>query len=243
LGEVVWIARYTNSEGRRVVAKPAWNSYRGTFRLRRDAQRAIDEAYGLPDQIDTLGAYFKRWPLLHPRAPRTQKTNEHRVTRALPVEIDGRPLRDWPFNELRRRHVYALIDALLTKQGRSALGATHVVRALSVMTEDAITDDVAELNPFKGVSVRANDPRVRKRPRRIRAYSWSEMHAFARAATLHPRSRKPDPSRQQYEPMIRCFCDAGMRLGEVLPLHRDNLDGELFFVRRTAHEGEVQEGT
>ena len=95
---------------------------------------------------------------------RTQRTNEHRITRALGIEIDGVPLREWTYTDLRRRHVLALVDALLTDQGRSALGATHIIRALSVMTEDAITDEVADINPFKGVSVRANDPRVSKRP-------------------------------------------------------------------------------
>ena len=31
------------------------------------------------------------------------------------------------------------------------------------MAEDAITDEVADLNPFKGVRIRANDPRAKLR--------------------------------------------------------------------------------
>jgi hypothetical protein len=40
------------------------------------------------------------------------------------------------------------------------------------MAEDAITDEVADLNPFKGVRVRANDPRAKKKRRPIRIFSF-----------------------------------------------------------------------
>ncbi|MET0306312.1 MAG: site-specific integrase [Solirubrobacterales bacterium] len=98
------------------------------------------------------------------------------------------------------------------------------------MAEDAITDEVADLNPFKGVRVRAGDPRAQKRPRPIRVFSFEEMHRFAKAAG-------------RYEAMVRVFTDTGMRLGEVLPLRREDFDGETLKVRRTAHEGVVLEGT
>ena len=221
-GTVVWVARYTNSAGDRKSA--------GTFRRKRDAQAAIDAAYGRAERVENVGGYFQRWPRFHPRAERTQRTNEHRITRALGVEIDGVPLREWAYTDLRRRHALALIDVLLTEQGRSALGATHIVRALSVMTEDAITDEVAEVNPFKGVAVRANDPRLSKRPRPVRVFTFEQMHAFACAGGI-------------YEPMLRTFADTGMRLGEVLPLRREDFDGLVFQVRRTAHNGRAQEGT
>jgi integrase len=231
----VWVARYTNPEGRRVSA--------GTFKRKSDAQHAIDTAYERPLRLDTVGSYFKQWPRLHPRAPRTQATNEHRVSRALDLKVEGRRLRDWPYDELRRRHANALLDRLLRDQGRSALGATHIVRALSAMTEDAITDEVAEVNPFRGVSARTTDPRVRKAPRQIRVWSFKDMHRFAAAGG-------------KWEPMLRVFADCGLRLGEVLPLERDDLVGHgrcsendcpldmpHLHVRRTAHEGRVVRGT
>jgi integrase len=221
-GAVVWVARYTNSSSRRKSA--------GTFKRKRDAQAAIDAAYGRAEQIESVGGYFRRWPRFHPRAERTQRTNEHRISRALDIELDGVPLREWTYADLRRRHALALIDVLLTDHGRSALGATHIIRALSVMTEDAITDEVAEVNPFKGVAVRANDPRVSKRPRPVRVFTFAQMHAFARAGGAH-------------EPMLRTFADTGMRLGEVLALRREDFDGQLFQVRRTAHNGRAQQGT
>jgi integrase len=234
-GLVVWVARYTNPEGRRVSA--------GTFKRKSDAQHAIDTAYEQPLRLDTVGSYFKQWPRLHPRAPRTQATNEHRVSRALDLKVEGRRLRDWPYDELRRRHAHALLDLLLRDQGRSALGATHIIRALSAMSEDAITDDVAEVNPFRGVSVRATDPRVKKAPRQIRVWSFDDMHRFA-------------ASGGRWEPMLRVFADCGLRLGEVLPLERSDLAsngqcGEVdcalgiphLHVRRTSHEGRVIAGT
>jgi hypothetical protein len=72
-GAVVWVARYTNSSSRRKSA--------GTFKRKRDAQAAIDAAYGRAEQIESVGGYFRRWPRFHPRAERTQRTNEHRISR------------------------------------------------------------------------------------------------------------------------------------------------------------------
>ena len=56
-GEIVWVASYTGRDGSRHIAKPHWNAGKGTFALKREAQRAIDEAYGLSDRPDTLGEY------------------------------------------------------------------------------------------------------------------------------------------------------------------------------------------
>jgi integrase len=220
-GAVVWVALHE---------PPGHRKSAGTFKRKRDAQAAIDAAYGRAERIENVGGYVQRWPRFHPRTERTQRTNEHRITRALDLELDGVPLREWAYTDLRRRHALALIDVLLTEQGRSALGATHIIRALSVMTEDAITDEVAELNPFKGVAVRANDPRVSERPRPVRVLTFEQMHAFARAGG-------------SYEPMLRTFADTGMRLGEVLALRREDFDGRVFQVRRTAHNGRAQQGT
>lgn len=43
--------------------------------------------------------------------------------------------------------------------------------------------------------------------------------------------------------MVRVFTDCGLRLGEVLPLRREDFDGETLQVRRTAPEGQILEGT
>jgi integrase len=229
-GEVVWIARYTGRDGKRRIAKPAWNRGRGTFARKRDAQRAINEAYELPRRAATVGAYFATWTKRYPRAERTNATNEHRIARVLDVDVEGIAFRDWPLSELRRRHALLLVDHLLREQGRAVTGVVGILRSLSAMCEDAITDEVADLNPFKGVRVRANDPRAKKKPRPTRVFSFEEMHRFAAAAG-------------RWEAMVRTFGDTGLRLGEVLALKRADFDGETLSVRRTAHDGRIQEGT
>jgi integrase len=98
------------------------------------------------------------------------------------------------------------------------------------MAEDAITDEVCDLNPFKGIRIRANDPRAQRKRRPIRVFSFEDMHRFAKAAG-------------RYEALVRTFTDTGMRLGEVLPLRREDFDGGTLQVRRTAHEGTILEGT
>ncbi len=229
-GEVVWLARYTARDGKRRMAKPGWNGGRGTFNRKHEAQQAIDEAYGIADKPDTLGAYFATWTERHPRAERTNATYNHRVSRVIDVEAEGIALKDWPLHELRRRHTLALVDHMLTNEGRATTGAVGILRALSAMAEDAITDEVMELNPFKGVRIRASDPRAKKKRRPIRVFSFEQMHAFAKAAG-------------RYEALVRTFTDTGMRLGEVLPLRPEDFDGETLQVRRTAHEGTILEGT
>ena len=146
---------------------------------------------------------------------------------------------------------------MLTVQG----GAQNILCTLSAMAEDAITDEVAEVNFVHGVKVRANDPRARKPRKAKRVFSWERMHAFAaggrgdaRAHTLKPDGKHCYPA-HEYEPMLRAFSDTSMRLGEVLPLERADfrLDGcstpdcrvasAHFHVKRTAHAGAVEQGT
>ena len=222
-GRTVWYARYTDSRGRRRSA--------GTFALKGEAQAAIDRAYRRVETADTLGAYFATWTSRHPRSKRTNDTNEHRIGRVLRVEVDGRELCDWRLADLRRRHALALIDHMLGIQGRATTGVVGIVRSLSAMTEDAITDEITDVNPFRGLRIRANDPRAKKQPRGIRVFTFEQMHAFAAAAG------------ERWEPMLRTFSDTGMRLGEVLPLERGDLVKDVFNVRRTAHEGEILVGT
>lgn len=229
-GSIVWVARYTGRDGKHHIAKPTWNRGKGTFTRKADAQRAIDEAYGLSDRPDTLGDYFETWTERHPRAERTNDTYNHRIGRITNVEVEGIALRDWPLRELRRRHTLVLVDHMLKTEGRATTGAVGILRALSAMAEDAITDEVCDLNPFKGIRIRANDPRARKKRRPIRVFTFEEMHRFAKAAG-------------RYEALVRTFTDTGMRLGEVLPLRSEDFDGETLQVRRTAHEGTILEGT
>lgn len=223
-GKTMWVARYTRPDGTRDTA--------GTFDLKRDAQTAIDQAHedwarGAPE---TLGAYAATWTDRRPRSKRTNDTNDHRVSRVLDVKIEGLRLRDWPLRDLKRRHALELVDHLLRNQGRSPQGAINILRALSTLAEDAITDELCDVNPFRGVKVRANDPRATKTRRPVRVFTFEDLHKLAAAAGQH-------------EPMIRVLSDCGLRLGEMLPLERADVDGDVLHVRRTAHEGEILDGT
>jgi hypothetical protein len=140
----VWLARYTGRDGKRRIAKPTWNRSKGTFVRKADAQRAIDEAYGLSDRPDTLGAYFATWADRHLR--------------------------------------------------RATTGAIGIIRSLSAMAEDAITDEVCDLNPFKGIRIRASDPRAQKRRRPIRVFSFDECTASPRAPVPTRRWSGPLPT-------------------------------------------------
>ncbi len=150
-GKIVWVARYTGRDGKHHIAKPTWNRGKGTFERKADAQRAIEEAYGISEKPDTLGDYAATWTERHPRAERTNATYDHRISRVLDVEVEGIQLKDWPLHELRRRHTFALVDHMLRNEGRATTGAVGILRSLSAMAEDAITDEVCDLNPFKGI--------------------------------------------------------------------------------------------
>ena len=263
-GRVVWVSRYYGPDGEVHYAKPPWNGRRSTFERKGDAQRAIDEALLEPavrsDEPQTLGEYFEGgWLRRHPRSERTNKTYSDRIGWALGVEIEGRPLSGWLFDELRRRHVHELLDHLLRVEGRSAEGARGILRAFSTMTEDAIGDDAAESNPFMGVRLRRSDPRVRKPPRRIRVWSFEEMREFAAAgrAETRARTRRPgDPrnrgryrqkpsfyTRRDYEALLLTPALTGLRLGEFLGLRRGDYRDGLLNLEYSSHDGRLVESS
>lgn len=260
-GKKVWVARYTDRHGQRRFAKPSWNRGKATFRLKEDAQRAIDEAYEAEEAgtvgHDTIGAYAERWPELHPRSDRTYETSYRpRLNAILGVEVEGRPLRDWPYADLRRRHMVELIDHMLRVEGRAVSGAAGIRAVLSTMTEDAITDEVCGVNFAKGVKIRANDPRVKKAPRRIRVWTFDQLREFAAAGRPEVRRATPRPENHKrtgealyysavdYEPMLIVFALTNLRVGEVFALRRDRLDlaGALLGSTGTAHNGVITEG-
>ena len=109
-------------------------------------------------RADTLGAYAELWPGVHPRSKRTNDENLWRIGVVLAIEIEGIELRHWLMSDVRRRHTLA-VQARLLEQGRSAEGATGILRAMSAMTTDAIDDEICESNPWLRLGVRLNDPR------------------------------------------------------------------------------------
>ena len=261
---IVWVARYRDHNGVRRYAKPSWNGGKSTFALKGDAQRAIDEAlerqFGNgPARPETVGGYFAIWPELHPRSKRTNDTNTNRIFCMLDIEIEGRALRDWEFDELRRRHVLALVDHMLREEGRAGQGVRGILSSFSAMSEDAIGDDAAQGNAFMGVRLRRNDSRIKKPPRKPRVWSFEQMRAFAvggrpavRARTQRPPERrakrryKRKPrfySAYDYEALLLTPGLTGLRLGEFLPLRRSDFDGSSLTIRFSAHEGELIESS
>jgi integrase len=263
-GRVVWVARFTDLDGESRYAKPVWNGGKATFARKGDAQQAIDEAlekiYSSGIRApQPIGTYFETWLERHPRSERTNKTNTDRVSYALDVEIEGRPLREWEFDELRRHHALSLVDHMLRVEGRAAEGARGILRAFSAMAEDAIGDDVAETNAFMGVRLRRNDPRVRKPAREPRIWSFEQMREFAaggrpevRASTRRPPDTRPGKRRNskprfyaphEYEALLLTPGLTGLRLGEFLALHRTDFDGEVLSFRYSTHEGRLTESS
>ncbi len=197
-GRKVWIARYYDLDGKTRYAKPRWNGARASFARECDAQRAIDEAlawlYGTAELPRKVGEYRDYWIDEHPRSKRTNKTNEDRTSYVLDIEIEGRPLGEWEFDELRQRQALKLVDHMLRIEGRAVKGARGLLSVLSAMAEDAIGDDAATTNAFLGIKIRSNDPRVQKPARKPRVWSFEQMQEFAvggrpeiRAATERPR--------------------------------------------------------
>lgn len=231
-GKTVWIARYKDHHGKVRIAKPEWNGGNGTFALKREAQRAIDEAiaHRTPERASTVAGYLDRWLRDRPRSERTDRTNEGRIRNVLRLEVDGLELSEWDMRELRRRHRDQLVTRMLTDQGRSPGGVRNILRALSAMFEDAVTDELAEVNPWQGAKVRDDDRRAVKRPRKLRIFSFDQLHDFAAAAGA-------------YEPMIRTLADCGLRVGELFALRREDLGSGLVTVNGSAWEGRVTGST
>jgi len=145
---------------------------------------------------------------------------------------------------------------MLRVEGGAAKGATGILRTLSMLNEDAITDDVAEVNFVKGVKIRANDPRVRKAPRKIRVWTFDQLREFAAAGRADIRKVTPRPGRHKqtgetlyyaarnYEPMLAVFALSNLRIGEVFALMRSKLDLEqaILSVTGNAYKGVITEG-
>ena len=218
-GKVAWVARYRGPDGRRQVAKPRWNGGKGTFALKSEAQKAIDEAlecvYGLGvRQPGTIGNSSETYTDRHPRSPRTNKTDNDRIGYLLDVEVEGRPLRDWRFAELRRRHILDLVDHMLRVQGRAVQGVRNILSAFSVMTERAIDNEVAGANVWKGISLRRNDPRAQKAAKPVLIWSFDQMRALAAGGRPEARaSLDPPLPKHDYEALLLTPGLTGLRLG------------------------------
>lgn len=226
-GEVSWVARWRDKTGKiRYGAKP---DIPGTYKLKRDAQAAIDAAHERdlagPSTPSTIGQYAATWLDTHPRAATTNAGLRSRLTAVLDLNVEGVTFKDWPLEQVRRRQANVLKDLLL-KQGRAWTGVNAVLDGMVLMFEDAVEDECALANPFRGMKkVRANDPRVMRGEKPVRVWPRPEMHRLARAcaeATEH------GPGLQGWrrlyaEAMVRTLADCGLRVGELFALCRSDV--------------------
>lgn len=241
---VRWRARYPGPDGRYRYAKPAWNGGSATFVRKKDAQRAINEALGSPMTSDTVDGFLRVWQQPG-RSERTAKTNRHRMSRIVDLQIEGKRLGSWKLAELDLGHMEILVDRLFVEQGRSPQGVTNMIRALSVLFEDARKLRLCDHNPTRGVRVSSNDRRATKANRRARVWSVADLHRFTTGGRAEVRVKldpQPVGAAFDYEAMLRVFTDCGLRLGEVLALKRDHFTGDTLLVRGNAHNGVITEG-
>lgn len=150
--------------GRRSVRHRETKRRKGTFTRKHEAHRAIDEAYGLSGRPDSLGDYAATWTDRHPRAGCTKR--QVRPPNQPSPRRGGRgPPAQGPATARVAPPPHPRLGSItmLRNEGRAITGTVGMLRALSAMAEDAITDEVCDLNPFKGIRIRANDPRARKK--------------------------------------------------------------------------------
>jgi hypothetical protein len=187
----------------RRIAKPPWNQCFETSSRHRGRPARDRGSLRLPADARSLSEYFATW-LSATRGPREPTPPTGTASAGSSTWRSRASLGQWPLAALRRRHALALVDHLLRVQGvGSRADRRDPARALGD-GRGRDHDEAAERNPFKGVPVRASDPRALMRQRPVRVFSLGAMHRFARAADAH-------------EAMVRVFTDAGLRLGEVLP--------------------------
>lgn len=264
-GKEVWVARFTNREGRRKSA--------GTFARQGPcpaelpgtepdccAQHAIDAAYAAEEASRTFAAgmtlaeYGELWPDRHPRPERTADSHATRLRAALKIPAEGRPLGEWPYRELKRRHMVSAVDHMLRREGRAVKGAVGIRNTLSAMTEDAITDEVADVNFAKGFPIRANDPRVKKPAKKARIWTFDQLKEFAAAGRAEIRRVTPKPrskdgetryySAVNYEAVLITLALCNFRIGEVFALLRSEMDLEqaMFYPTGNAYKGVITRG-
>jgi integrase len=264
-GKTVYLARYTNLEGKRKSA--------GTHKRKGPcgiedfgsdpdccAQHMIDAAYAAQETARagagmTLADYAEEWPERHPHPERTAESHKTRLNAALKIPVEGRPLGLWLYRDLKRKHMVDAVDHMLRKEKRAVKGAVGIRNTLSAMTEDAIVDEVAEVNFAKGFKIKANDPRARKPPKKISIWTFDQLREFASAgrAEIRKETEKPKPaangeplfySAVDYEAMLTTIALCNFRIGEVFALRRHQMDlgALLFFPTGTAHKGVITDG-
>ena len=135
-----------------------------------------------------------------------------------------------PVDQIEPKHVRNLINKLV-KDGRTTKSISLTRTVLSSCLNEAVIDGLLEANPVKALS---NSRRTSKtvearRPKKheVNPFKPHEVEQFVRVALT------TDPD--MYGPMFLCDFRTGLRLGELIALHWDDIDWEtnVIIVRRS----------
>jgi integrase len=223
----LWLARYTAANGTVHQA--------GRFKRKRDAQAAIADAVRqAPRYTETpsLLDFFNDWLDSFPRHPRTQQTNQERISRYILPHLSrtGR----FPITDLRRAELRHVQGELL-KSGLAKETIDGAFSSLSAMLRDAVDIELLDANPAHGIRVRPNDPRLKPKrdPRTRRAIPAVEVGTFMRAVPARHRGV--------------CWSAflTGVRPGELFALTRPDVDRQqqMIFVHQTVNPyGKLEPG-
>jgi integrase len=167
----LWLARYTAPDGRVLQA--------GRFERKRDAQKAIANAFEEGGQVavPSFVDFFEEWPQRFPGHPRTQSTNQERISRYILPHLPHKG--HFPLTDLRRATLRD-VQARLLKQGLAKETIDGAFSSLSALLRDAGDDELVVANAAHGIRVRPNDPRLkpRREKRERRAIPPDEVAAF-----------------------------------------------------------------
>ena len=264
-GTEYWEARYRDRDGKQQRAKPEWNGYSAAFPIgqKKRAQRAIDEAlaaederFGLRKTNDSVAGFAEVWQV-HGRRKTTRDSYKTKVRTAAKIVIEGRPFGDWTMSDVGRKQMNALIDALW--KNHAPKGIRGILAALSALWEDAIESGVVDHNPAKGIRVKQDDERKQKPGREPQYVEYADLIRLTKCATSEARLAqwkaeaearergeevKPfSAPERDFEAELRVLVDGGMRLGEMLGLHRPHWNGLGFKLHGTASYGKFLPGS
>ena len=201
-GSKLWIS-YKGLDGRRVRRATKFvvgQERQARTLLRRVEARTEATKAASPDGPPTVSSYAERWIT---RRPNRTKDYRGRLKHALPR------LGDMLLEEVRPRHIRALVEALRTSH-LAPRSQRHVAATLHTMFADAVADEIIENNPC--VLRRGDLPgKIDKDP------TWRALAVFTReeVEALISDERIPEDRRVLYAVL---FLGGGLRFGEAAAL-------------------------
>lgn len=197
------------------------------FLWKREWRRQWEKYYGVgkgsipggPLPLEQLSEEYVAW-LRDIKRIKEWKTVEQRLRKIRKV---------WPdvdAQDIGASH-FAALDAWLRSNGRSTATINHYIKVVKALYNYAIHKKYLTDNP-------ANEVRPYVVDEKRRAYSPDEMTRILEAATRIEREARPqDDIQRQARRLVLLLYYTAMRLGEILMLRWDNIQGDLIRLERT----------